>query len=238
MNAASPLLVVSGGTRGIGRAVLERFAREGFDVAACARSAADLAALQADFSGKFPAQTLHTFRADFARREEVDAFVQFLHGLNRPADVLVNNAGLFRPGQVHNEEEGILEELFAVNVQGAYRLTRGVLGGMMARKRGFVVNVCSTASILGYTNGGSYCITKHALLGLSRVLREELKPHGVKVTAVLPGATLTASWAGSGLPPDRFMAAADVADLLWACHGLSPGAVVEEILMRPQLGDL
>lgn len=234
----TPLLVVSGGTRGIGRAVLERFAREGFDAAVCARNAADLAALQTDFSGKFPTQTLHTFRADFAHREEVDAFVQFLNGLNRPVDVLVNNAGLFRPGQIHNEEEGILEELFAVNVQSAYRLTRGVMGGMMARKRGFIVNVCSTASIMGYPNGGSYCITKHALLGLSRVLREELKPHGVKVTALLPGAILTDSWSGTDLPPDRFMESADVAALLWACHALSPGAVVEEILLRPQLGDI
>ena len=234
----TPLLVVSGGTRRIGRAVLERFAREGFDAVVCARKADDLSALQTDFSGKFPTQTLHTFRADFARREEVDAFVEFLKGFNRPVDVLVNNAGLFRPGQIHNEDEGVLEELFAVNVQSAYRLTRGVVGGMMARKSGFIVNVCSTASILGYTNGGSYCITKHALLGMSRVLREELKPHGVKVTAILPGATLTASWAGSDLLPDRFMQPTDVADLLWACHALSPGAVVEEILVRPQLGDI
>lgn len=234
----NPLLVVSGGTRGIGRAVLERFAREGFDAVACARNADDLAGLEADFAEKFPNQSLKTFSADFARREEVDAFVQFLHRLGRPVDVLVNNAGLFRPGQVHNEDEGVLEELFAVNVQSAYRLTRGVVGGMMARRSGFIVNVCSTASVTGYTNGGSYCITKHALLGLSRVLREELKPHGVKVTALLPGATLTDSWAGSDLPPERFMAATDVADLLWACHALSPGAVVEEILVRPQLGDI
>ena len=233
-----PLLVVSGGTRGIGRAVLERFAREGFDAVACARNASDLAGLEADFSEKYPAQSLKTFPADFARREEVDAFVNFLNEQNRPVDVLVNNAGLFRPGQIHNEEEGVLEELFAVNVQSAYRLTRGVLSGMMARESGFIVNVCSTASILGYTNGGSYCITKHALLGMSRVLREELKPHGVNVTAILPGATLTDSWAGTDLPAARFMTAADVADLLWACHGLSPGAVVEEILMRPQLGDI
>jgi len=234
----NPLLIVSGGSKGIGRAVVERFAREGFDALVCARSAEDLARFETEFSTQFPVVSLQTFRADLGQRAEVEAFVHFINAQKRPVEVLVNNAGTFRPGQIHNEEEGVLEELFAVNVQSAYHLTRGVLGGMMARKKGYVVNVCSTASILGYTNGGSYCLTKHALLGLSRVLREELKPHGVKVTAVLPGATLTDSWAGSDLPAERFMTAADVANLLWASYNLSPGAVVEEILMRPQLGDI
>jgi short-subunit dehydrogenase len=238
MTETAPLLILTGGTRGIGRALLERFALGGFDLAVCARDQAALDRLRADFAEKFPESTLFPFRADVGIRADLDGFVAFVHGLNRPVDVLVNNAGLFRPGQIHNEEEGILEELFAVNLASAYHLTRGLVGGMMARRRGYIVNVCSTASILGYPNGGSYCITKHALLGLSRVLREELKPHGVKVTALLPGATLTASWAGSGLPPERFMEPADVAELVWTCHHLSPGAVVEEILLRPQLGDV
>ncbi len=73
---------------------------------------------------------------------------------------------------------------------------------------------------------------------MSRVLREELKPHGVKVTAILPGATLTASWDGTDLPEDRFMKPDDVADSAWAAYTLSKSAVVEEILIRPQLGDL
>ena len=234
----NPLLVVSGGTKGIGRAILERFARGGFDAVVCARDADALDQLAAELNEKFPETTLKTFRADLGQRAELDAFVAFINTQNRPVDVLVNNAGLFRPGQIHTEEEGVLEELFAVNLASAYHLTRGLVGGMMQRRHGYIVNLCSTASLLGYTNGGSYCITKHALLGLSRVLREELKPHGVKVTAVLPGATLTDSWAGSGLPASRFMEAADVADLVWACYQLSPGAVVEEILVRPQLGDI
>lgn len=98
--------------------------------------------------------------------------------------------------------------------------------------------MCSTASIVPYVNGGSYCISKFALLGMSRVLREEMKPFGVKVTAVLPGATLTASWDGTDLPKERFMQPEDVAEAIWTAYSLSPNSVLEELLIRPQLGDI
>jgi NADP-dependent 3-hydroxy acid dehydrogenase YdfG len=98
--------------------------------------------------------------------------------------------------------------------------------------------MCSTASITAYTNGGSYCISKFALYGLTKVLREELKPHHIKVTAILPGATLTTSWEGVNLPEERFMKPQDVAETIWSAYHLSPSAVIEEILMRPQLGDI
>ena len=124
------------------------------------------------------------------------------------------------------------------NVASAYHLTRGLVGEMISRRQGHIFMMCSTASITPYTNGGSYCISKFALLGMSRVLREELKPHDVKVTAILPGATLTASWEGTDLPEDRFLKPGDVADSAWAAYTLSKSAVVEEILIRPQLGDL
>jgi short-subunit dehydrogenase len=150
----------------------------------------------------------------------------------------VNNTGVFLPGQIHNEAEGTFETLINTNLASAYHLTRGLVGDMIARREGHLFMMCSTASITPYTNGGSYCISKFALLGMSRVLREELKPHGVKVTALLPGATLTASWEGTDLPEDRFMKAEDVAASVWAAYTLSRSAVVEEILLRPQLGDI
>jgi short-subunit dehydrogenase len=73
---------------------------------------------------------------------------------------------------------------------------------------------------------------------MSKVLREETKKTGVKVTAVLPGAVLTDSWAGVDLPIERFIQPHDVADAIWSCYSLGPGAVVEELLIRPQLGDI
>ncbi|MBL7876963.1 MAG: SDR family NAD(P)-dependent oxidoreductase, partial [Cyclobacteriaceae bacterium] len=103
---------------------------------------------------------------------------------------------------------------------------------------GHIFNICSIASIKAYPNGGSYAISKFALLGFSKVLREELKEHGIRVTAVLPGATKTASWAGSTLPDSRFIKPEDVAETIFSAYSLSPNAVVEELLIRPQLGDI
>lgn len=223
----NPLIVVTGGTKGIGKAVVERFVRSGFDAVVCARHIEG-----AGGPNRFP------FAADLATRDGVNALLNFIRSLNRPVDVLVNNTGLFFPGQIHTEEEGVLEQTMAVNVYSAYHLTRGVVGDMMARRRGHIFMMCSTASIVAYTNGGSYCISKYALLGMSRVLREEMKPHNVKVTAILPGATLTASWEGVGLPEERFMKSEDVAETIWSAYTLSERAVIEEILMRPQLGDI
>ena len=98
--------------------------------------------------------------------------------------------------------------------------------------------MCSISSIRAYPNGGSYAISKFALLGFSKVLREELKAFNIRVTAILPGATKTASWDGVNLPEDRFMAVEDVADTVYAAYALSGRSVVEEVLIRPQLGDI
>ncbi|HEV7351303.1 SDR family oxidoreductase [Telluribacter sp.] len=232
-----PLAVVTGGTKGIGRALVERFAGGGFDVVTCARHEPDLRALQQELSAATGSHILGQ-KADLSVRTDLDSFIGFMNALERPVDVLINNTGVFIPGQIHNEAEGVLEKSIETNLYSAYYLTRGLLGPMMERRQGHIFMMCSTASVTAYPNGGSYCISKFALYGLTKVLREEMKPHGVKVTALLPGATLTSSWEGTDLPEERFMKAEDVAETIWSAYHLSPGAVVEEILMRPQLGDI
>jgi short-subunit dehydrogenase len=109
---------------------------------------------------------------------------------------------------------------------------------MMEAKSGHIFNICSIASLHAYANGGSYSISKYALAGFSRNLREEMKPHGIKVTAVYPGAAMTASWDGFNIDPKRIMEADDIAKMVYAAAHLSPMAVAEDIILRPQLGDL
>jgi NAD(P)-dependent dehydrogenase (short-subunit alcohol dehydrogenase family) len=225
-------VLVTGGSKGIGLAIAERFLAEKFAVTVCARGTAALAELACRNLG------MEAVVCDLTDEGEIDRLAEQVTRRHGALDVLVNNSGEFLPGRIHDEPEGNLEAMLSANLLGAYRLTRRLLPGMIARRRGTIINVCSTASIMGYPNGGSYCIAKHGLHGFSRTLREELKPLGIRVVSLLPGATYTATWAGSDLPPDRFMPAEDVAEMAWAAYRLSPRSVVEEILMRPQLGDI
>ena len=220
-------IVVTGGTKGIGRAIVDKFAKEGFTVITCARKNEEV----------LPENVIF-FKADLSKKEEVLAFADFVKNTVDKVDVLVNNTGFFLPGQIHNEEEGTLEAMIETNLYSAYHLTRALVGDMIDRRAGYIFNICSTASITGYTNGGSYCISKFALLGMSKVLREELKPFSIRVTSILPGATFTNSWAGVELPTERFMASDDIAEVIWTAYCLPTTTVLEEIVMRPQLGDI
>jgi len=231
------LLVVTGGSKGIGKAILEKFASEGFDVCTCSRNKEDLQRLTASIAERHNVRA-HHFVADMSDKQQVKAFTDFVASLKQPVDVLVNNAGYFIPGQVIDEPEGTLENMIEGNLYSAYYTTRGIAPGMRKAQTGHIFNMCSIASIQAYPNGGSYAISKFAMLGLSKMLREELKEHGVRVTAVLPGATLTASWEGTNLPEERFMSPEDVAEAVWGVYSLSGRSVVEEILIRPQLGDI
>jgi short-subunit dehydrogenase len=231
------LLVVTGGTKGIGRAILERFAAAGFDVVTCARHRPDLIQLKEDIRKQY-AVKVYVQATDTSEKNQVTLFTDFIKKLGRPVDVLVNNAGHFIPGQVTEEPEGTLESMIEGNLYSAYYTTRGLIDIMKSNKTGHIFNMCSIASIMAYPNGGSYAISKFALLGFSKVLREELKEFGIRVTAVLPGATKTASWAGTTLPESRFMKPEDVAEAVFSANSLSSHSVVEELLIRPQLGDI
>ncbi|WP_317928593.1 SDR family oxidoreductase [Halioxenophilus sp. WMMB6] len=231
------LVVVSGGTKGIGKAVLEAFAGQGFDLVTCSRSQEDLEALKVELESRFDVVT-HIFQADLSKKEEALAFADFALLHQQPIAVLVNNSGVFLPGEVHTETDGALELQLATNVESAYHMARELIPEMKKQGYGHIFNVCSTASITAYTNGGSYCISKYALYGFSKVLREEMKPFNIRVTSVLPGATLTNSWAGTDLPEERFMPPEDVAQMMLCTFNLSERTVVEDLLMRPILGDL
>lgn len=231
-------ILITGGTKGIGRAIAERFAAEGFDVAVCARTDQDLLKMQTAFSKRFPDCTLVTGVVDVRQKHELLAFVEHILDTWGTIDVLVNNAGVFIPGALSEEPEGALETMIETNLYSAYHVTRAVLPVMTDGKKRHIFNMCSVASLFAYPNGGSYSISKFALLGFSKVLREELKQTGLRVTSVLPGATWSASWEGIDLPIERLMPAADVAAAVWNAWNMSDATVVEEILLRPQLGDL
>lgn len=230
-------ILVTGGTKGIGRAIIEKFGKEGFDVFTCSRHEDDLLELKADFEAAYPSQKIEVMVADLSKKEDVQAFANWVKTQTVP-DVLVNNTGVFLPGSIHSEPEGNFETIMHTNLFSAYYLTRAFTEEMISRKSGHFFSIGSIAGLTAYANGGSYAISKWAMLGFTKCLREELKDFNIKVTSVLPGATYTDSWKGADIPEDRFMRVEDIAATVWATYSLSPYSVVEEIVIRPQLGDL
>ena len=230
-------VVVTGASRGIGKEVAERFAAEGADLFLCSRRMDDHIHWQQQLIAKHNIRVISS-NTDMGDKDQVRALGEKINEAFGHVDILINNAGFFEPGNVHDEGEGVLEKTMAVNVYSAYHLTRSLLPAMMKRKSGHIFNICSIAALGAYPGGGAYSISKWAMLGFNNNLRHEMKEHGIKVTAVHPGATMTDSWEGSGVSPKRIMEVSDIAKMILAASALSPQACVEEIIMRPQLGDL
>lgn len=233
-------IVITGASKGLGKAIVEAFAqdKQGHHFFLCARNAAELEMTGREMQGRFPQIKMYTKTCDVADKTSLQEFVKWIKGTTDTIDVLVNNAGIYLPGNAYGEDDGMLEKMMEVNAYSAYHLSRLLLPGMMAVKKGHVFNICSIAALQAYPNGGAYSISKYAMYGFSKNLREEMKPYGIKVTHVLPGAAFTDSWNGSSIDPKRIMEAADIAKMVYAAAQLSPQACVEEIILRPQLGDL
>ena len=231
-------IVITGASKGIGRAVAEAFAAEGAHLFLCSRNEVNLYNTVAALQTKYPAAVIKAKAFDLSVKEQALQFGNWVNENCKAVDILVNNAGNFLPGSVHNEEDGFLEEMIATNLYSAYHLTRTLLPGMMNVKSGYIFNLCSIASLHAYSNGGSYSISKFAMLGFSKNLREEMKPYNIKVCAIMPGAVLTDSWGDYDNSKKRIMEAKDVADIIIAATKLSAAAVIEDIVLRPQLGDL
>ncbi len=229
--------VITGGSKGIGKALIIEFAKNGFQIITCARNKVALDELKTFIESTYSV-TCHTMIADLSKKQEVLDFGTFVNKTSDSINALINNAGYFVPGDIHSEEDGTLESMIEANLYSAYHLTRSLIPSMIKQKSGHIFNICSIASITAYDNGGSYSISKYAMYGLTKNLREEMKSKGIKVTAILPGATMSASWEGVDVPEERLMKSSDVAETVFAAYQLSDRAVVEDLVIRPQLGDL
>lgn len=228
-------VIITGAARGIGKAVAMAFAKEGANLILCSKNEKNIKAAAAEIQHHYDVQVQY-LSVDLAVKEQAIEFAEFClqHGT---ADVLVNNAGLYLPGSCLDSET-VLNEMMNVNFYSAVHITRTILPAMVARKSGHIFFMGSIASVNAYKGGGSYSISKFALNGFSKNLRLELLDKGVKVTNVYAGAVFTDSWGGFDNTSHRIMEADDVANMIIAAAKLSPAAVVEDIILRPQLGDL
>ena len=210
--------IITGATKGIGRAIVELLAKNGWNVAFCARTKKDVDSFKKDLKEKYKVAVIAQV-VDMSKKDAVKAFAKAILKEWTTVDILVNNAGVFIPCALANpENEEAFEQMMDVNLYSTYYMTQVILPAMLEQKKGHIFNICSIASFMPY---GAYAVSKHAMLGFSKVLREEVKDKGIRVTAIMPGATLTASWSNTTLPEERFMKSEDIAQSLWDIYNLS-----------------
>lgn len=231
-------VVITGSSKGLGKAIACALAFKSFNLFIHSRSESDLEQVKQELLTINPEIKVYYFVCDLSIRTQIDALIKSILSAFREVDILINNAGNYLGGRIEDEPEGQLSYLLDCNLMSAYHLTRGLLPNMVRRESGHIINMCSIASLDAYPGGSSYSISKFALLGFSKSLRLELKDKGIRVTAILPGAAWSDSWKGVDLPQDRLMQADDVAKAVVCAIEMSPAAVLEEIILRPQKGDL
>ena len=213
--------LITGASRGIGRAIADAYVREGARVALVATDAAKLQALQQSW-GVGP-DRLMTLAVDVRDRQACVQAVERVHAQWGGVDILVNNAGIYRAKPFLDYSDQDFQELLDVNLFGVLHFMQACLPGMQAKRRGSIVNVASTAGKWGSRNQSAYNTSKHAVVGLTRCVALEASAHQVRVNAICPGfvqtdmvETLKSEVARSG--------------------GVSPDAFVTSMLARVPLG--
>lgn len=232
------VIVITGASQGIGAAIAREFAREvpGARLALLARNERNLQRTAAACA-KLGARPL-VVACDVTDESAVASAAQTVARACGAADVLVNNAGSFTGRPFLEMPVAEFDALIAVNLRSSFLVARAFVPAMVRRRRGHVFNLSSIAGLEAYPNGAGYCAAKFGLTGLGRVMRRELRPHGVLVTNVHPGATWTPSWQGAGIPPSRMMPARGVARAIVAAWRLGPATFVEDLVLRPPQGDV
>lgn len=234
----TPVILITGASQGIGAAIAKVFAKELHRVrlALVARNARNLTAV-AKTCARLGA-TVETFTCDVADETAVEMLEAAVSKRFGVVDVLINNAGVFAAAPFLDTSSTEFDRIVAANLRSAFLMTRTFVPTMIEQKHGDVFFMSSIAGLDAYPNSAAYCAAKFGVTGLAKVLRAETRDHGVRVCCIHPGATWSPSWSESGVEEERIMPAADVARAFFDVYRLGRNTVVEEVVLRPQLGDL
>lgn len=227
---------VTGSGRGIGRAIALSLASHGAHLVLSARTISDIEAVAQEITnqgGQAVAMPCDVRHADQVKR--VVVAVERTHG---PIEVLINNAGVAIFGKIVEASASDWDLMMETNVKGAFLCSQAVLPGMIERKSGHIINMVSVAGRTPYYSNAGYCASKYGLLGFTDVLRMEAREHGIRVTALMPGATDTLIWGDASVDNARMMPADEIAKAVTAILLTGESAMMEEVVIRPLGGDL
>lgn len=178
-------VLVTGGDRGIGRAIAEKFSSMGYTVAIAYETNEEEAKKVSEETG------CRTYRADVSDSEAVGRMFDSIEKDMGPVDILINNAGISVTGLFQDLTEDEWDRLFGVNVKGVFNCTKRAVGHMINAKEGCIINVSSMWGITGASCESHYSATKAAVIGYTQALAKELGPSGIRVNCIAPGTTDT-----------------------------------------------
>jgi 3-oxoacyl-[acyl-carrier protein] reductase len=223
--------LVTGSSRGIGLAIARRLGRMGARVSLCARN---LAILETAAAG-LRALGIEVLAAavDVRRADQVSTLVSETERTLGPVDILVNNAGIGIFGPFHEHTDADWNTVLDTNLKSAFITSRAVAPEMIRRKTGHIINVSSLAGKSTFANGAIYCASKWGLLGLTGCMAEELRAHGIRVSAICPGSVATEFSPHVGKDPSKMLQPEDVAHAVAAVVTQAPGSFLSEVYLRP-----
>jgi 3-oxoacyl-[acyl-carrier protein] reductase len=223
--------LVTGGTRGIGKAIATRLASLGAAVAICGRDQAILDSTAKEL--RAAGASVHAHRADVTRASDVEALVSDCETALGAISILVNNAGMGVFGPAHEKTEQEWDTLMNTNLKSLFLVSRAVIPGMIQRKSGDIINISSLAGKNTFAGGGLYCASKWAVQGLSGCMAEDLRGYGVRVSTVCPGSVATGFSGRGPKDPGKVLTAQDVAHAVAMICTQGPQSFLSEIQLRP-----
>lgn len=223
--------VISGATKGVGKALAIALAKEGFSLALNARNKNDLEQLQSELLRNY-SSNVFIYVGDLSDKNSALDFSTKVINEFKNIDVLINNVGKYDLDKI--TDDGVdLDDMMKTNLNSAYYLTKHLSINMCKNGKGHIFNICSVLSLMPRSTAATYTISKHALKGFNDVLREEMREYGVKVTAIYPGSINTSSWEGIVAPKELFVQPDDIVNIVKTCLHTSKNANIEEIVIKP-----
>jgi 3-oxoacyl-[acyl-carrier protein] reductase len=228
---AGKAALITGASRGIGFAIARCLGQMGARVSICGRDQGKLDQSAASLR----TQGIETLavQADVSRGDQVSSLVQKAQKELGPIDILVNNAGIGRFGPFHEFEEADWNAVLDTNLKSVFLVSRAVVPEMIRRQTGHIINISSLAGKNTFANGAIYCASKWGLMGLTGSMAEDLRGHGIRVSAICPGSVATDFSGQGGKDPSKALQPDDVAHAVAALVTQTKGSFISEVHIRP-----
>lgn len=231
MSLSGSVALVTGASRGIGFAVARRLEQMGAGVAICSRDAQRLASAARELHSE--GAKILALSADVSRAADIESLVKKTEEALGPIEILVNNAGIGYFAPIQEASEANWDSVLDTNLKSVFLLSRAVAPGMIQRKTGHIINIASLAAKSAFPGGGIYCASKWGLLGLTQCMAEDLRPHGIRVSAICPGLVATDFSPHVGKDPRKMLQPEDVAHAVETILTQHPQSFISEISLRP-----